>query len=217
MKRITLQLTGLAVALLLGTGCGTSSDAQPTEAADLQKESDLGRLLPAAKEADATCAEAHAWARANADQLPTTYDGLAGYSMTYRKAIFENMNADQRRAAWGEQLQRELTRNTRPTLAQQEIFRRAFELAAQMDQATEPKVSELSRAATAAFGAAEAERIFGTLGPSEQAVASAARYPTCNCSTTNDWCGGRCRGNSCYWTDAGCGFLWLVACRGICR
>jgi hypothetical protein len=239
MKQHT-WMTLLAGILLGFTGCMTEPDLETghgwNEAADVQGEEDkagvvsLGLTGTDTIPTDEDCASVAAWVAHNADNLPTEYDHLAQFSVTYRRAIFHALSPAARNSLWQQHFQRYLAAH--PTLSPEQV---AFVKMAQSrmspmlfsdDQSMAPSkeltavASELESRATTLFAESEIHALLANLGPiavSEPSVEGVA----CECSRSSDYCsnrgsGYRCTASNCDYKSSGCGTFWSYPCNGIC-
>ncbi|HEU5429011.1 MAG TPA: bacteriocin fulvocin C-related protein [Actinocrinis sp.] len=180
---------------------------------------------------------AKGWVEANRANLPRAYDEVVAYPMTYRKAIYRALSAQDRSRLWAEQLGRHLAAH--PDLAAQkaQVVRDAlafvrneasFDFAAGRSRDI-GRVEELSRAAERVFDRAEIGELFATLGTYGEVSAARTVGPDvdvegCNCSQESNYCPQNA--DCIYWKYSqycicgayccDCGFLWQYECDGIC-
>lgn len=171
---------------------------------------------PAFAENEAT--GARAWVEAHRDALPTRYDDVVAYPVSYRRAIHEALPPKSRSGLWTEHLRRYAADRPQLTANQRTLVRRAQGVAG--DVATfqgEPpaELADISRAVREAFGPDEARAMLGVLGPS---AAAAPPPPNCECNTIDVYCGwsGDCRTGGCAVIGSGCGSLYIYSCNGLC-
>ena len=158
------------------------------------------------------------WLEKHHDQLPRTYPEIVALPEAYRRAVYQLLTPTERSAAWVTQLT-----SYRPTIPpknreQGAVVDEALALAGDSDNFTGEQVAPSSTAvladrSIAAFGVERARDIFGRLGAADGQLAPAA---TCSCSTSSDYCGGRCRSGGCTPLSPGCGFLYQYTCNGRC-
>ncbi|MFD5074286.1 bacteriocin fulvocin C-related protein [Streptomyces sp. NPDC058371] len=158
------------------------------------------------------------WVLTHRAELPTTYDDVVAYPLSYRRAIHEALPAKTRSGLWAEHLRRFKSSRPELTAAQHRVVDRALDLAA--DPATfegEPpaELTELGRTARETFGVDEARAMLAVLGPAADAWAPA---PNCECNKVDVYCGwsGDCVDDGCHHTSTGCGSLYIYPCNGLC-
>jgi hypothetical protein len=180
---------------------------------------------------------AAAWVAANKDRLPKTYDEFSAYNLTYRRAIYRELEPAARRRLWAEHVARfrrshsSLTPQQAAALekldaqvAQSQTFR------IQAAEAADPREEQLRDELIAAFGEEKAIALVAVLGPAEPRAAAETSpsgdvgvQVACECSRQSDYCsypaisGWVCSGRpSCTASWDGCGWLWRYACDGMC-
>lgn len=177
--------------------------------------------------ANAGTVELRSWLKANAGNLPSTYDEITSYALSYRRAILANSSGAVRSRMWTEQLLRYQQTHPGLTAAQNEVIGSAaaiaaseatfdFELADR--SAISARLDALGAAARREFGQSEARTLLATLGTAA-ATAAPDAAPPCNCSIRSDYCDTRCIGAPfcvCGTSAHGCGTFWAFACNGQC-
>ncbi|GAA2838883.1 bacteriocin fulvocin C-related protein [Kribbella solani] len=170
--------------------------------------------------ATGTTSDVQAWVDARQGRLPQTYDEITRLPMAYRRAVFTQLSLPVRQELWLEQLRRH--RATGPALVGKQaavldefeaFVRRGFEHSG-AEFGTRERFDELVRSA---YRREDAQALFGTLGPVENAGMAPA--DSCACSTWDDWCGDFCafRKYNCTRTSYGCGGGWSFHCDGYCN
>lgn len=169
---------------------------------------------------------ARSWVKANANQLPQSYDDLVSHPMDYRKAIFEELAPAVRSSLWVEHLRRYRQEHPNLSAAQKKVLDSASAMAADESNfvtgsgISAERDSQFRSAAQDAFGHEAAAQIFAVLGPSD-ASQSDEPQPTgsaaCTCASSDDWCGNRtsCNKDGCN-VQGGCGTMWSQVCDGLC-
>ncbi len=159
-----------------------------------------------------------AWVRANRDRLPRTYPELVALPAAYRAAIYQELTATERSAAWVQHLTAGRASLPSATAEQSAILDQALALAADPahfaeGSAVPAAADDLTRRAIDAFGIDRARALFATLGPADTATAETV---TCECSVISDYCDGHCIAGGCTPYGPACGFLWQYICTGMC-
>ena len=170
------------------------------------------------------CVVAKRWAEANRETLPTTLSTVSTLPLAYRRAAHELLSLAQRRSLWREHLATFLE----PRFALSDSQRATIHLAiSRIDRYVDAPGT--SRAALgrdgfpelvrAQFGDSLGRVIFATLGPSARLT---ERSGDCNCSRSEDFCGGigggtHCGVTDCVTTITGCGWFWCSSCDGQCE
>ncbi len=196
--------------------------------------------MPAAAEELAPgCVAAHAWVQANADRLPMTYEDIAGYPMTYRRAIFAAVPADAQSRLWRAHLARYLELHPELDAAGRAMVDEAVELTAPelfaavddpaAHRAALERLSGFGERARAVFAGGELRNAFFDLGALHAAAIQIEPRPRpapeCECAPgpfTNEpeACGENghcdtsieCNNDS----QAGCGLFTYIPCNGMC-
>jgi hypothetical protein len=175
---------------------------------------------------DESCDALQAWAQANKERLPTSYEGFAQYSLAQRRAIYDLRSVEQRSELWKTHLNRYLDSHQEMSPTQTEVVRKAIaaispDLFAGDDGRA--RIDDLMKSAKAVLSEEQSHEIFGTLGPPEgmalRPLSTPATPPDCDCNTTEVYCAGfPCQKNRyhCIHSNVGCGGLWLLACDGVC-
>jgi hypothetical protein len=188
------------------------------------------------------CATIQAWVEANKERLPTTYEGLSRFSVTYRRAIFGTLPADIKSRLWRQHFHVYLANHPNLAPAQIAIVREMHALAspeffarrsddAKRNGATDRlraeddrRLAELEERAAELFSNHELTALMAYLGPAEeerQLQDSNNPLPmgiACECSTSSDWCasGYDCWHASCDVIRDACGSWWSYDCNGLC-
>jgi hypothetical protein len=167
-------------------------------------------------------ARAQAWVKANIDRIPRSYDGLAPFDRTYRRAIYGALPGSDRAGLWSEHLARRSSELPALSAEQSEVIKRAYALAsdastfAATSSAKHEQLEELRISAIAAFGVERARTLLATLGPDAAADDDCC---LCDCCTYSDYCSSRCiydGTDRCDHTPAWCGTFWNYECNGCC-
>ena len=213
----TIFLVGITS---IGMAACFSEDTVPEEAG----ESELLVEGPS----DESCEGLHAWAQANKERLPTSYSGLASYSMRYRKAIFVALSSEQRSELWKEHLNRYLDSSQEMPAVQTKLLRQARANISPdyfLGDEGRARASELEKQVREAFSQEQARAIFASLGPPEHAASITLARIDCECSSVSTYCNGfacpkgrnDCRPHGKGIEPGGCGFLWQYECDGMCN
>ncbi len=169
---------------------------------------------------------ARKWVKANAGQLPTSYDELITYSQAYRKAIFQASPAAVRSKLWVEHI--ESYRAAHPVLAsaKSDVLARAATMAATTSifspgasrREVHAQLSGLRASVASEFGPDEAFSILAMLGPGTRPARVAPMDSTCQCATADSWCDSNTTCQNYVGCDqvTGCGTFWGYTCDGLC-
>lgn len=201
-------------------------------------------FLPAQAQAEKECARVERWLKQNEGNLPRTYEELSILPVTYRRAVFGTLPAEEKSELWRNHLTTYLEAHSDLTSRQRKLIEKAIDMvtpemfsSSPRDPRWEKLVFRPSRAlelqAKKVFQPEQIQEIFAQLGPSdlddrqpfleklqednggEQAEASA-----CSCATTspycptNYWC--YYRQNNCTIIRDQCGTFWTHHCNGHC-
>lgn len=181
-----------------------------------------GKSPAFAERAGAAAAE---WVEQNKDRLPTTYEDIIAYPLTYRRAIHARLSPTAQRQLWMEHLSR--YRAAHPDLdpRQRAVLSKAIATAskpATFESALAPDeaLDRLGTIAIEAFGKQQARGLLATLGSVPSPASHCPTLPdACECSTQSDYCSVACRydgNNTCLHTNKGCGTFWQYPCNGCC-
>lgn len=170
------------------------------------------------------CVKANAWATAHASDLPDTIEELSPLPVSYRRAAFVLLTAEQKFNVL--QGQREYILSENLTERQREIVNELFDyVTVERLQSKTDFPTGIVQTIKREFTRDQAKRYFLTIGPSTVNVVNAAQgSPECNCSTSDDWCEDQVGGMkydcvsmlACSTDGWGCGTLWTQACDGSC-
>lgn len=201
----------LGILALLGTITWTVPKLNPDASSDVP-----GGVLE--------CELAEEWVATNLDKLPITLNAFSEHSITFRRAIFRELDAKVRTSLWREHLAA-VAHDV--TSAEQRLF--LERVSGELDgllSGTEPpsELDILVQQARAILGEDLARRAMGVLGPEPEPVAAVAEDGTvapqvlCSCSTASDFCPtpARCSAGACVPRARGCGWFWLYGCDGLC-
>ena len=170
------------------------------------------------------CELAEEWVATNLDKLPTTLNAISEHSITFRRAIFRELDTRVRISLWREHLAA-VAHDV--TSSEQRLFlvRVSGELDGLLSGAEPPsELDVLVEQARAILGEDLARRAMGVLGPEPEPVAAAAEDGSvapqvlCSCSTVSDFCPipSKCLAGACVTRPRGCGWFWFYACNGLC-
>jgi hypothetical protein len=168
--------------------------------------------------------QAQKWVASNKGNLPRDYEAFAASGMEIRKAVYEEIQPDERRQLWREHLRRYDARRASMTDDQRAVLDRAIELVDKESLFSGPpgdglreELGILGERATAAFGKEEARAMLATLGP-----AVSAQDGSCDCNVDDIWgCDSclavnPCSTSWCTCSGSGCGTFWSWPCNGRC-
>ncbi|WP_084654860.1 bacteriocin fulvocin C-related protein, partial [Nocardia altamirensis] len=186
----------------------------------------FGAMMLSRGSGSAEAATVDRWLQANLASLPHELDEISRYPVEYRRAMVLQLPAEVQSRLWTEHLAKARAAHDRLAPAQDAALRAVEDLMAdpnafrsaqsvalsvQLDTASERMLAE--------FGAAEARKIIGVLGPDTAAggLTAVAAAPDCNCSTSSNFCDRGCIGTvpSCN-RGRGCGIGWTRTCNGRC-
>ncbi|MEV1174858.1 bacteriocin fulvocin C-related protein [Nonomuraea sp. NPDC049784] len=195
-----LRLAGLGVAA--GILFGKASPAQ----------ADPGGLSPAQK-----------WAKDNKGRLPSSYRDFSAYDLEHRRAIYAELPPSKKGSLWREHLEDYRRSHADLTGEQHQAIDRALQVASDesifADVTTttaQKRLEDLKGVVRSAFNRDEEALLIATLGPPASSSLLAAR--DCDCAAFDDLCwGSSCYLGGCTHSYAGCGYLWLSICDGVCR
>jgi hypothetical protein len=174
----------------------------------------------AAGESDA----ASKWAKANAGQLPTSYDELVRYSVAYRKAIFRASAPAVRSKLWVDHINGYRPAHSPLSDGQRQVLRRAAAVAATAsifelggsNREVHEQLNSLRSSVASEFSPDETFSILAMLGPDMRPASPQVPSIICTCATNSPYCGSaNCNNNGCT-VEGGCGSFWAYACDGNC-
>ncbi len=166
------------------------------------------------------CELAKEWVEANLDALPKTLGAFSEHSVTFRRAIYGELDTEARVSLWRQNLVAVAdgaTISPERRLYLQELSGRLDGYL--RDSTPRSELDALTEEARAILGGDLALRAIGMLGPVPEATPAVT---DCSCSTRSDWCplssGGTsiCFGGGCR-RVLFCGTLWLRVCDGKCK
>lgn len=180
----------------------------------------ISALAPTRARAEG-CAEARAWVKQNARNLPTTYEAFIQQPMMYRRLMMEVMSPETKSALWRQHFVLYLEQHPSLTAEQKDVVHEAHYLAS--PENFRPEARESLKASLAAlrqkgelvFDIKELSNLLTKLGSAEDSGMSLMR-PSCDCSDDFDCGGGDCSSTICNTTD-GCGTFGAYTCIGFCR
>jgi len=181
---------------------------------------------------------ASAWVAANKDRLPKTYTEFSSHNITYRRAIYPELEPSVKQKLWSDQIAK--FRQSHPNLTPQQETALA-KLDAQVAESgrfrkrvtakeADPRDEQLRDELLHAFGSEEVIALATVLGPPEPRITTEGNSSgniealvSCECSRQSDYCsypaisGWKCQGvSSCTVLYEGCGWLYNYACDGMC-
>ncbi|MFF3755239.1 bacteriocin fulvocin C-related protein [Streptomyces sp. NPDC002018] len=189
----------------------------------------LAGRTPAVAE-DRACVSARKWVRDNKGNLPREYDNFITHPMAVRRAVFAELDPQDRSDLWVEHINR--YRAVHPNLSRQcgSVLDEAlallsvpstFAVESGRGAAALQRLDALTTEAQQAFGPLEAGRLLFTLGPDDRADTAVAAAG-CDCNYDQPWCGlfgapgGICMYGGCSGSSSGCGAGWSKPCDGDC-
>ncbi|GGP83197.1 hypothetical protein GCM10010140_10080 [Streptosporangium pseudovulgare] len=179
---------------------------------------------------------AEKWVAANRDRLPKTYEKFSTHSITYRRAIYHELDPAVRQRLWADHIANFRSAHPNLTDQQQAVLAKVDAHVAELRTFTtrvrekvDPGDERLLQEMIEAFGQDEAIAAVAILGPADKSAAETANsgdagvLVTCECSTMYDLCYWPTGANkvcsqlpSCSVTYDGCGLLYKYACNGMC-
>ncbi|MGW5260920.1 bacteriocin fulvocin C-related protein [Microbispora sp. NPDC004025] len=179
---------------------------------------------------------AEAWVAANRNRLPKTYERFSTYNITYRRAIYRELDPKARQQLWADHIANYRMTHANLTNEQNAALAKVDARVAQLNTFTtrvrekaDPEDERLLQDLTQAFGQDEAIALVAVLGPADKPSPEAANSSnsgvlvTCECSTQYDLCYWPSQSNkvcsqlpSCSVTWDGCGLFYQYGCNGMC-
>jgi hypothetical protein len=126
---------------------------------------------------DGNADDPRAWVLANKHRLPQTYAEFSDFTLTYRRAIYQELTPETRAQLWTDHLARYLEVHPDLSPEQQRIIADAQEVIGRPDPrepgrpmppALHSRLDDMRRRAVEAFGRDEARDLLATLGPPER-------------------------------------------------
>lgn len=184
------------------------------------------------------CVVAAEWAFENRSNLPATLSEFSTFRMSYRRAIYRELDSLTQMRLWREHFESFLDGDTQLT-PEQALYLET--LISNVDRYVGNPIiarkavshDSVTVVAKRVFGDSLARAIVATLGPEEQPITRDAPQslnsddsdsntpPVCSCSYSSDWCYvsvSHCilAADDCRPTTGGCGTLFCHDCTGIC-